>query len=188
VASLGFRAGTQLKLLQQQNLPFPNHRRQPCVHQPGAAAQPTLCAGQPPLHLQRRGDISLAAPDADHPTVPRLFGAVNNVQVTLPDGFSGAPHFSINTFSLALENLTIGDMAGLSGGVTVGNLNNPSELFFAGEAGVSTTAWHKSHYCLARRRVDRRLSLGGPWSGGYPAGWRHARRHPTHRRGRWVSC
>ncbi len=135
VASLGFRAGTQLQLLQQQNLPFQITAGSITFINPALPLNQLFAPTNLRFTFSGAVDISLSPPDAGHPIGPRLFGAVNNVQVSLPNGFSSPPQFSINTFSLALENLKISDLAGLSGGVAVGNLNGPEPLFFAGQVG-----------------------------------------------------
>lgn len=136
VQSLGFREGTQLKLLGQSQLPFRITAGSIAFVDPAKPLNQLFAPQNLRFTFSGVVDISLAAPDSNKPgKIPRLFGAVDNVQVSLPTGFNGPPQFSVNTFVLSLENLTIGDMAGLSGGLAVGNLNQPEDLFFAGMVG-----------------------------------------------------
>ncbi|MBK8001977.1 MAG: choice-of-anchor D domain-containing protein [Verrucomicrobia bacterium] len=136
VQSLGFREGTQLKLLGQSLLPFRITAGSIAFVDPAKPLNQLFAPENLRFTFSGVVDISLAAPDSNEPgKIPRLFGAVDNVQVSLPNGFNGPPQFSVNTFVLSLENLTIGDMAGLSGGLAVGNLNQPEDLFFAGMVG-----------------------------------------------------
>ena len=136
VQSLGFREGNQLKLLGQSLLPFRITAGSIAYINPARPLNQLFAPENLRFTFSGVVDISLAPPDANEPgALPRLFGAVDNVQVTLPNGFNGPPVFSVNTFALSLENLTIGDMAGLSGGLIVGNLNTPEDLYFAGTVG-----------------------------------------------------
>lgn len=136
VQSLGFREGNQLKLLGQSLLPFRITAGSIAFLNPARPLNQLFAPENLRFTFSGVVDISLAPPDSNEPgSLPRLFGAVDNVQVTLPSGFSGPPQFSVNTFALSLENLTIGDMAGLSGGLIVGNLNTPEDLYFAGTVG-----------------------------------------------------
>jgi photosystem II stability/assembly factor-like uncharacterized protein len=68
---------------------------------------------------------------------PRLYGAVDDFQVRFPASTNGTPQFNVNSFALTLENLEIGDLGGISGGLMVGNLNQPEDLFFAGLVGAT---------------------------------------------------
>lgn len=133
VSTLGFQEGTQLALLGQSLLPFRITSGSITFLNPTAALNRLFDPTN--LLFTFSGVVNISLGDTNDPTTPRLFGAVDNVQVRLPQGFSGAPQFSVNTFALALENLTIGDIAGLSGGLAVGNLNDPPNLFFAGLVG-----------------------------------------------------
>ena len=136
VQSLGFREGNQLKLLGQSLLPFRITAGSIAFINPARPLNQLFAPENLRFTFSGVVDISLAPPDANEPGgLPRLFGAVDNVQVTLPNGFNGPPVFSVNTFALSLENLTIGDMAGLSGGLIVGNLITPEDLYFAGTVG-----------------------------------------------------
>lgn len=136
VQSLGFREGTQLKLLGQELLPFRITAGSIAFVDPAKPLNQLFAPENLRFTFSGVVDISLSAPDSNEPgNLPRLFGAVDNVQVSLPNGFDGPPQFSLNTFVLSLENLTIGDMAGLTGGLAVGNLNQPEDLFFAGTVG-----------------------------------------------------
>ncbi|MHC1764756.1 MAG: hypothetical protein AB9869_10715 [Verrucomicrobiia bacterium] len=136
VGSIGFREGEQLKLLGQELLPFRLTAGSLTFRSPGLPLDRLFTPTNLVFTLSGEIDISLNSADGNS-TAPRLFGAVENVQVSLPSGFAGPPAFSLDTFVLLLENLSIGDMAGLTGGLAVGNLNNPAELFFAGTVGGS---------------------------------------------------
>ncbi|HVY71812.1 MAG TPA: hypothetical protein VHH73_17905, partial [Verrucomicrobiae bacterium] len=135
VSSIGFQTNERLKLLGLDALPLHLTAGSVTFITPGVPLPRLLSPTNLILTVSGNVDISLAPPDAKSDKLPRLFGAVTNVQVRLPRGFGAAPEFSVNGFALALENLTIGDMAGFSGGLAVNNLNNPSELFFAGTVG-----------------------------------------------------
>jgi photosystem II stability/assembly factor-like uncharacterized protein len=133
VGSVGFREGSQLALLGQSLLPFRITSGSIAFKSPTAPLERLFDPTN--LIFTLSGQVNISLGDTNDSTVPRLFGAVDNVQVSLPNGFNGLPSFSVNTFALALENLTIGDMAGLSGGLAIGNLNDPPNLFFAGMVG-----------------------------------------------------
>lgn len=135
VQSLGFREGEQLKLLGQELLPLRLTAGSITFLDPARPLDRLFAPDNLQFTLSGEIDLSLASPEANAEGVPRLYGALDNVIVSLPDGFTGPPRFSVNTFVLTLENLSIGDLAGLTGGLAVGNLQNPSELFFAGTVG-----------------------------------------------------
>jgi hypothetical protein len=78
-------------------------------------------------------DIHLGEGESDK--LPRLYGEFQDVRLRFPDG--APPEFGVDSLALSLENLTIGDMAGLTGGLAVGNLDDPDNLFFAGMVGGS---------------------------------------------------
>ena len=135
VQSLGFREGESLKLLGQDLLPFRITAGSITFLQTNRPLDQLFAPENLRFTFSGVVDISLGKPDPNSP-VPRLFGAVDNVVVSLPGGFSQPPQFSVNTFALTLENLTIGDLAGLSGGLAVGGLSGPPEdMFFAGTVG-----------------------------------------------------
>ncbi|RME90616.1 MAG: hypothetical protein D6766_13000, partial [Verrucomicrobia bacterium] len=135
VQSLGFREGTQLALLGQELLPLRLTAGSVMFLTPGLPLNQLFAPTNLLFTVSGEVNVSLSSPDAESPDVPRLFGAVENVQIGLPNGYAGLPNFSLNTFALTLENLSIGDLAGLSGGLAVGNLQNPEELYFAGTVG-----------------------------------------------------
>lgn len=86
------------------------------------------------LVITASGNVNISLGEED--PSPRLYGAVENFQVRFPRSANG-PVFNVNAFALTLENLTIGDLAGISGGLMVGNLNQPEDLYFAGLAGAT---------------------------------------------------
>ncbi len=133
VTSIGYREGENIQML--PNLPLRLTSGSITFLQPGLPLSRLLSPDNIVLTFGGVVDISLAPPDANNSELPRLYGEVNNVQVRFPQGFAGPPQFSVNAFVLLLENLKIGDMAGLTGGLTVGNLNHPEDLYFAGTVG-----------------------------------------------------
>lgn len=135
VTALGFREGEKLKMLGQENLPLRITEGSVEFLNPGLPLNQLFNPTNLRFTISGEVNVALSPPDAKEPQLPRLSGAVNRAVITLPNGFAGAPQFSVNGFFLNLENLKIGDMAGLSGGLAVGNLNSPSELFFAGMVG-----------------------------------------------------
>jgi len=135
VESLGFTPGEQLKLLNQQLLPFHLLGGSLTFLSPNQPLDRLFAPTNLLLTVSGDVDISLGKPDSGASSTPRLYGAVDHVQISLPNGYDGPPHFSVNTFTLQLEGLKIGDMAGISGGLTVGNLNDPANLYLAGLVG-----------------------------------------------------
>lgn len=87
------------------------------------------------LVITASGNVNISLGEED--PSPRLYGAVEHFQVRFPRSANGVPVFNVNSFALTLENLTIGDLVGISGGLMVGNLNQPEDLFFAGLAGAT---------------------------------------------------
>ncbi len=144
VAGFGFEVGESIKLLGEDLLPVQlTAARLDFVNDTLPLLPPS---GQPGLlELQNlvftlSGSVNIAfppSPDAAAPGegLPRLFGAVDDLVVAFPQGFEGVPTFSLDGFALTLENLSIGDLAGLTGGVAFGNLNDLENLFFAGQLG-----------------------------------------------------
>jgi photosystem II stability/assembly factor-like uncharacterized protein len=135
VQSVGFREGEQLRLLGQELLPFRLTAGSLAFANPALPLDELFVPENLIFTVSGELDLSLTSPDTASTDLPRLFGAVEDVRITLPQGFAGPPTFSLDTFVLLLENLSIGDLAGLTGGLAVGNLSNPSELFFAGTVG-----------------------------------------------------
>lgn len=135
VQSIGFREGRQLALLGQSLLPFRPTAGSLAFLTPGLPLNRLFAPTNLLFTVSGEVNVSLSSPDSESPDVPRLYGAVQDVQISLPSGYGGPPHFSLNTFALTLENLSIGDLAGLSGGLAVGNLRDPANLYFAGTVG-----------------------------------------------------
>ncbi|MBE7503425.1 MAG: choice-of-anchor D domain-containing protein [Verrucomicrobiales bacterium] len=135
VQSVGFREGEQLRLLGQELLPFRLTAGSLAFANPALPLDQLFVPENLIFTVSGEIDLSLASPDTSSTDLPRLFGAVEDVRISLPQGFAGPPTFSLDTFVLLLENLSIGDLAGLTGGLAVGNLSNPSQLFFAGTVG-----------------------------------------------------
>jgi len=143
VEKLNFVSGENLRLLQQDLLPFSiDSATLEFLQDPG---QLTLEAFRPEnLQLIVSGSVTVGIPgfaqteddqgEGDVP-IPSLSGGVQNLAVTFPDGFSAPPHFALSTLVLELKGLTIGDFGGLSGGLAVGNIDDPLNLFFAGTVG-----------------------------------------------------
>ena len=129
VQSLGFATGTSFPLWEV--VPFQITDGSVVFQTPSLPLPEMLAPAN--LLFTLSGSINISLGEGDN--APRLYGAVDNLAFTLPQGFSGPPEFQINTLMLELQNLAIGDMVGLTGGVAVGNLNDPPNLFFAGEVG-----------------------------------------------------
>ncbi|MFW6353921.1 MAG: hypothetical protein ACOC3I_06000, partial [Verrucomicrobiota bacterium] len=136
VTSLGFREGTQLALLGQELLPFRLTSGSIAFIEDSLPLEERFALTNLRFTVSGEIDISLTEEEGGE-DLPRLFGAVENVRLAFPEGFAGPPEFSLNSFGLTLENLSIGDMAGLTGGLFVGNLQTPEDLYFAGTVGGS---------------------------------------------------
>lgn len=81
--------------------------------------------------------LNLPGFDSESSTAPSIKGDVADLTVSFPNGFTNLPSVSANMVRLTLQNLAIGDMAGITGGLAVANLTDPANLLLAGEAGAS---------------------------------------------------
>lgn len=133
VGALGFQQGSSfLKLLNLEDLPANLTAASIALAEPTRDPAQRFDLDNFIITASGYVDISLG----DGTDSPRLYGAVENFQVRFPSSQS-PPAFNMNAFALTLENLSIGDLGGISGGLMVGNLNNPDELYFAGMAGAT---------------------------------------------------
>ncbi|MEY3000360.1 MAG: hypothetical protein RL648_574, partial [Verrucomicrobiota bacterium] len=134
IGALGFQQGSSfLNLL---NLPeLPANLTEASIAFADTTRPPSTRFDLDNLIITASGNINIEL--TDEANAPRLFGAVEAFQVRFPANNNGAPQFNVNSFGLTLENLEIGDLGGISGGLMVGNLNRPEDLFFAGLAGAT---------------------------------------------------
>jgi photosystem II stability/assembly factor-like uncharacterized protein len=94
------------------------------------------------IKLILSGSLRLNVPGFDDPgttggpPVPSIEGDVQNLTLGFPSGFLQPPSIAATGVRLALRNLTIGDLAGITGSVGLANLDDPSRLIIAGEAGA----------------------------------------------------
>ena len=84
------------------------------------------------------GGVRLEIPGGgDDVPAPRIAGSVTDLAIRFPEGLSGPPVFTANGLSLVLEDFGVGDLGGISGGLTVSNLQNPSDAVFSGVLGAT---------------------------------------------------
>ncbi|MEZ5302653.1 MAG: hypothetical protein R3F11_18755 [Verrucomicrobiales bacterium] len=83
------------------------------------------------------GAINLPNKQAIDSGSPGISGQVEDLEVTLaPNGSGGfLPEFKLNGFGMQIQNLELGPIGAITGGIYVGNLNYPEELYFAGVVG-----------------------------------------------------
>ncbi|BET66413.1 hypothetical protein ASA1KI_13310 [Opitutales bacterium ASA1] len=141
VASFQFETGEALNLFQQELMPLRISQAGICFVNPDAPLDQLFAPQNVVLLVSGEVVVGIPGFDAseggDDAALPRLAGGVECLRVAFPNGFNGLPTFSIDGLVLQLENLSIGDLGGITGALALGNINDPANLFFAGKAGAS---------------------------------------------------
>ena len=83
------------------------------------------------------GGVNLPNKAAIEAGSPGFSGEVNDLAMSLRRDQQGnlQPEFNLNGLGVALQNVDIPPLGGLTGGLYVGNLNDPANLYFAGTVG-----------------------------------------------------
>lgn len=151
---LALDAGNQLQLLQMEQLPI-------VVRSAGLTVTDSLPLDQMFLLQNLLVDISghanfrlpleqadetVDAAEGDENKLPRLFFDLDRLQFGFPNGLPtlaadgrllNPPSISVNSLTGSIQNLNLGEFAGITGGLSISGLNGPVDaIVIAGEAGA----------------------------------------------------
>lgn len=79
-----------------------------------------------------QGDATSTGEQGPGSKIPRIYFALDHFKFGFPNGFGAAPTLSTNGLSGQIENLNVGDFAGLTGGLSLQGLTGPVEAVTIG--------------------------------------------------------
>ncbi|MBS0658732.1 MAG: choice-of-anchor D domain-containing protein [Verrucomicrobia bacterium] len=85
-----------------------------------------------------QGDATATGDAGPGSKIPRLFFALDHFRFSFPNGFAAPPTVSTNGLTGEIQNLSVGDFVGLTGGLSLQGLQGPAEAITIGGV-VGTT-------------------------------------------------